>query len=251
MLAFEQTNWRNLVLEMARNLGDKVPTLRDRLGQRDLVRAVHQSANIAYSQFRLREDEHINAFVSYAARLGIGFTDDIAVFWAGDIMTDNGFVLMSERMSFLETNMMNHFYVAFGESMPWVPNATYQHYSKYLTSPHYAMDSRDQAVALLEWIWPERATLCEFRQLGDFCAEAGSLAQAYGLTGTTIQNRYALMAFILGARFDMDPFHPWAATVLQEPALEPAERMAKLEKAALTHAIYPWIRETATKEDES
>ena len=93
-----------------------------------------------------------------------------------------------------------------------------------------------RVLLLLQSLAPEKYQALNEEALRALVRSGYEAAKRYGVSTELGMMNYLALAFVLGSSFDQDPLYPWAAAVLNDPAVsDPVKKGQALREAALNY----------------
>lgn len=214
MLAFQDVAMHRFVGRVV----DEIPAYRAPLVEgrtrSTLFRAASMAVDHAHA-YGLESERALFLYANLAVTLGTHFPNDPALFWAGDILNDHGY-LGNEKMDDLWNAYLDYCDAVMGpEEEAYFPAAAYARY-RTLAAPPADTGSIAPVVEDLAALWPEKVNAVPEEALHAHIMGAGRRAADLGLNEHHSRVRFCRLAFLLGEAFDADPLHDWFIATLND-----------------------------------
>jgi hypothetical protein len=236
--------WRTLLQDLINLVQQQFPPHVEALSDIELYTAIETIAARGADLGFLRDDE-IEHWVELSIIFGAFFDSDRSMAWAGELLADPAFALSSEKLDFLDNAVRLYSMDVFEDEYGAVSQAALERFADLLGDRLPDKRALQDPAALMRRIWPEKFDASDPGDLTAFLSAVQQLAGHHGFDQPGFQARFAVLAFMLGHRFDIDPLFPSLRTVLAETHQDQHARLLDLQQRALSDVVNPrlsWAR---------
>jgi hypothetical protein len=161
--------------------------------------------------------------------LGIGFDTDPQLNWAGSALRNDAIENPTARIEQLYDETIDYLGAVGGDDSERVECALARVRGfDFAAAPTSMGDERvEDLCGVLGGFWPEKLEFQETSPTLTMIAAGIDKAGRYGITSPMGVCIFTMLGYFLGHQFDVDPVHPWAASVLTAPALHDGDARAK------------------------
>ena len=236
--------WRTMIQELTASMRLQFPSHLE-----PLTRSAEHSAIEALVQHGMtlgfEHDDEAESWLEFSMVLGARPETDACMAWFGAVVRDPAFASTNDKLDFLDNSVRLYSRDIFGDQYGSVPKEAFERWSALMARQLVSSDNAEDPATLLRKIWPEKAAACEPEDLDRFLHTARNTAAQYGFDQPWAWPRFALAAFMLGHRFDIDPLYPRLKDALVVSRYDQQMRLFNLEQQILSDVVNPrlaWIR---------
>lgn len=237
----ESIRWSDFVDQLVVSTRQCFPPHVEMLTDAELFDAI-SGAGVRADELGFKYDDEIEEFVDHAIVFGAQFDTDPCMVWAGELLRDSAFALPSEKLDFLDNKIRRYALDVFDDDSVSIPVEAFRRFETLLEDQFSDDNASNETERLLKKIWPEKVAACESAYLAAFLRSSIELARIYGFDEPWAQARFALIGFMLGHRFDIDPFYSRLTDVLNVAGPEPHLRLFNVEQVVLSDVVRPRLR---------
>jgi hypothetical protein len=201
------------------------------------LRVVIRLAVERAGRHRLTTERDVCLYLNLMLLLGSAFDADMQLPWATKILSDAAVPNPQGRLE--------RVYDAALEYLDRVAGKRDEHWDRALkrVSTHVndktgmpsAANFDDDAISLLESIYPHKFAAAGEKVISTFIAAAAQAAREHGAASRDHVMIYVSLAYMLGSGFDRDPQFPWADEILRNPTVpDPVIRFERLRTEGLS-----------------
>ena len=242
--AIEGDLWRTRIEELAISMRRQFPSHLE-----PLTEAAEHSATEALVQHGMslgfEHDDEVESWLEFSVVFGARAETDASMAWFGATVRDTAFANTTDKLDFLDNSVRLYSRDIFGDQYGSVPKEAFERWSALMARQLVSSGDAEDPATLLLKIWPEKAAACEPEDLDRFLHSARNTAADYGFNEPWAWPRFALAAFMLGHRFDIDPLYPRLKDTLAVSRYDQQMRLFNLEQQILSDVVNPrlaWIR---------
>lgn len=201
------------------------------------LRVVIRLAVERAGRHRLTTERDVCLYLNLMLLLGSAFDADMQLPWAGKILSDAAVPNPQGRLE--------RVYDAALEYLDRVVGKRDEHWERALkrvamhvndkTAVPRAANFADDAISMLESIYPHKFAAAGEEVIRTFIAAAARAAGEYGAASWKHVMLYLVLAYMLGSGFDRDPQFPWAGEILRDASSpDPVIRLERLRTEGLS-----------------
>lgn len=202
-------------------------------GVRDVIRLGFENSK----RYDFSMQGPMRFFIELMFMFGGYFDTDVQHFWAAEVLDDPQLSGELFRADALHQKMEDYLSVVSGPQNAFAKSAMRE--TRRLAAeppPSSTNDLRDELMARMEKVYPEKCAWLGESQLGAVIDGGIGVAMIQGVTSTTGLSLFAVLAFALGHRFAEDPLFPWIAATLNHATItDPNTRAERLRAKALLY----------------
>lgn len=200
-----------------------------------MLRAVRRIIALAQAN-GYRTARELTLYADLVCNLGIGFDTDPQLDWAGSGIASEAIDEPTERIVAVHEEAIDYLRTVCGAAGEHRATALRRACEYDLAA---APDSEGEALAedlcdVLESLWPEKLAFQETTPTLEMITVGSERAARCGIADPAGRCVFSILGFLFGHDFDVDPLHPWAASVLADTAIpDGPTRSHALWRAAL------------------